>query len=99
MVSKIYARKVMRMGREPEHSLMVTIPRKICTELQIGKGTMLYFKLEENCFVVSKDSKFLDGITENNNGDTDTIEAANHVTKEKEKDIIIDGISLADLQY
>ncbi|MGH2613085.1 MAG: AbrB/MazE/SpoVT family DNA-binding domain-containing protein, partial [Rhabdochlamydiaceae bacterium] len=59
MTQKIYARSVMKMGHEPQHSLMVTIPRKICTELQIGKGTNLYFKLEGNRFVVSKDTKFL----------------------------------------
>ncbi len=97
---KNHARRVMKMGRKPKHSFMVTIPRKICNILQIKKGTKLYFKLEGNRFVVSKDSKFLDGITESNNDDTVTIEAVNHATKEKERrDIISDGISLADLQY
>ena len=99
MVSKIYARRVMKMGREPKHSFMVTIPRDICNILQIEKGIRLYFKLEENRFVISKDIKFLDGITESSN-DENTVKTANEITKEKERnDIIADGISLADLQY
>lgn len=100
MVPKIYARSVMMMGREPQHSLMVIIPRKIWEALQINKGTRLYFKLEDNGFVVSKDSKFLDDSTESSNDDMNTIKAANHMQKEKERrDVIVDGISLADLQY
>ncbi|MGI0073706.1 MAG: AbrB/MazE/SpoVT family DNA-binding domain-containing protein [Nitrosotalea sp.] len=96
MIQKIYARRVMRMGHEPEHSLMVTIPKKICDILQIEKGTKLYFKLEENRFVVSKDSKFLDDDT--NNSNYTTIESIK--SKEKAKgDVIVQGASLADLQY
>ncbi|MDE1816789.1 MAG: AbrB/MazE/SpoVT family DNA-binding domain-containing protein [Thaumarchaeota archaeon] len=98
MTQKIHARRVMKMGQEPQHSLMVTIPRKICNALQIEKGNMLYFKLEENHFVVSKDSKFLECSTENSNDDTVTIGIQNHTTKEKEN-IIVKGISLANLQY
>lgn len=86
------------MGQDPQHSLMVTIPRKICNTLQIEKGTMLYFKLEENRFVVTKNSKFLECSTENSNDDTVTIGIQNNITKEK-KDVIVKGISLADLQY
>jgi bifunctional DNA-binding transcriptional regulator/antitoxin component of YhaV-PrlF toxin-antitoxin module len=100
MVSKIYSRRVMKIGHEPRHSFMVTIPRNICNVLQIEKGTRLYFKLEENRFVVSKDIKFLDSITESSNDDTVTVKSANEITKEKERnDIILDRISLADLQY
>lgn len=50
----------MRMGREPRHSLMITIPRKICRELNIEKGSKLYFKLDNDRFVVSKESNFLE---------------------------------------
>ncbi|MDE1862957.1 MAG: AbrB/MazE/SpoVT family DNA-binding domain-containing protein [Thaumarchaeota archaeon] len=99
MTQKIHARRVMKMGREPKHSLMVTIPRKICNELQIEKGTRLYFKPEGNHFVVSKDSKFLAIRTENGNDDTTTIDAGNDITKEKKKNVMVHGISLADLQY
>lgn len=99
MTQKIYARGVVKIGREPRHSLMVTIPKKICDALQIEKGTRLYFKLEENRFVVSKDDKFLNGSKEGSNSDTMTIETASEVTKEKEKDVTVDGISLSDLQY
>ncbi len=88
----------MRMGREPEHSLTVTIPKKICESLQIEKGTILYFKLEKNRFVISKDSKFLDSITGNSNDDTITIESVKS-TKEKKEDVIVDVVSLSDLQY
>ncbi|MDE1862093.1 MAG: AbrB/MazE/SpoVT family DNA-binding domain-containing protein [Thaumarchaeota archaeon] len=98
MTQKIYARSVMKMGHEPQHSLMVTIPRKICKILQIEKGTILYFKLEENRFVVSKDRKFLECSPEDIHDDTATIESLNQITKEK-RNVIMDGISLADLQY
>ncbi|MGI0101244.1 MAG: hypothetical protein ACREA7_01455 [Nitrosotalea sp.] len=93
MVPKIYARSVMMMGREPQHSLMVIIPRKIWEALQINKGTRLYFKLEENGFVVSKDVKFL----EDNLQDRDAGESIE--LKKENGNIIVDGISLADLQY
>jgi len=105
MLTKIYSRSVMKMGREPEHSLMVTIPRKICEKLQIEKGTRLYFKLEDCMFVVSKDSKSLHNDAINNNDDTATIESIkqtkeeNHEYKKGEKEIIVDGVSLAELQY
>jgi antitoxin component of MazEF toxin-antitoxin module len=100
MIPKIYARSVMKMGREPKHSLMVIIPKRICEKLQIEKGTRLYFKLENCIFAVSKDSKFLDNGTDNND-DMITIESTNQITKEKENkiDAIVDGVSLADLQY
>ena len=61
---QIHARRVMKMGREPRHSLMVTIPRKICKSLQIDKGAILYFKLEGNGFVVSKEAGTLEDNTE-----------------------------------
>ncbi|MDE1766451.1 MAG: AbrB/MazE/SpoVT family DNA-binding domain-containing protein [Thaumarchaeota archaeon] len=95
MIQKIHARSVMRMGREPRHSLMVTIPREICNALQIEKGNMLYFKLEGNKFAVSKDSKFehTDG-----NDNTTTVESI-APTKEKKMDISMTGVSLSDLQY
>ena len=48
------------MGREPRHSLMVTIPRKICRELNIEKGTKLYFKKYNDRFIVSKETRFLE---------------------------------------
>jgi bifunctional DNA-binding transcriptional regulator/antitoxin component of YhaV-PrlF toxin-antitoxin module len=101
MTQKIFERSVMKMGREPEHSLTVTIPKKICEKLQIEKGTRLYFKLEDCMFIVSKDSKSLyyDGI--NNSGCTTTIESTKP-TKEngnKKKEVIVDGMSLAELQY
>lgn len=102
MIPKIYARKVMKMGREPEHSLMVTIPRKICESLQIEKSTILYFKLEENRFVVSKDIKSLDGTVSNNNYTITTMESANPITKEngnKKEEVMVDGVSLVELQY
>jgi len=95
----------MKMGREPEHSLMVTIPKRICEKLQIEKGTRLYFKLEDCRFVVSKDIKSLDNDGINNNNDTTIIESIkqtkgeNQEDKKGEKDIIVDGVSLADLQY
>lgn len=98
MIQKIHARSVMKMGQESRHSLMVTIPRKICNALQIEKGDILYFKLEENSFVVSKDRKFLECSPEKSNDDTVTIESLNQITKEK-KNVIVDGISLTDLQY
>lgn len=97
MIQKIYARSVMKMGHESRHSLMVTIPREICTELQIGKGTKLYFKLEGCRFVVSKDGKFFES-TDSNDG-TITIESIEHVKEKKERDISVGGVSLADLQY
>ena len=87
----------MRMGHEPRHSLMVTIPREICTEIQIGKGTRLYFKLEENKFVVSKDVKFLEST--DSNDDIITIESIAPAKEKKEMDISVAGVSLADLQY
>lgn len=93
--TRIYARRVVKMGRESKHSLMVTIPRKICIELQIEKGTKIYFKLETNRFVVSKDDKFLESRDGNDN--TTTIESV--VSTKEKKDVIVDGISLADLQY
>lgn len=95
----------MKMGREPEYSLMVTIPKKICEKLQIEKGTRLYFKLEDYTFVVSKDSKSLYNDDINNNDDTTMIESIKQTKEENpedkkgEKDIIVDGMSLADLQY
>lgn len=98
MEQKIYARSVMKIGREPQHSLMVTIPRKICKYLQIEKGTRLYFKLEENRFVVSKEIKFLGNITENSNDSTVRVNSSDQTKKERE-DITVQGISLADLQY
>ncbi len=102
MVQKIFERIVMKMGREPEHSLTVTIPKKICEKLQIEKGTRLYFKLEENRFVVSKDIKSLDGMTSNYNHTITTIESTNPITKEngnKKEEVIVDDVSLAELQY
>ena len=104
MIPKIYSRSVMKMGREPEHSLMVTIPKRICEKLQIEKGTRLYFKLEGCKFVVSKDSKSLDN-DDINNDDTTIIESIkqtkeeSHLDKKEEEDVIVDGVSLADLQY
>jgi len=91
----------MKMGREPEHSLMVTIPKKICESLQIEKGIILYFKLEESRFVVSKDIKSLYGITCNDDSST-AIESTNLITKEngnKKEEVIVDGVSLVELQY
>ena len=102
MVQKIFERSVMKMGREPEHSLTVTIPKKICEKLQIEKGTRLYFKLEENRFVVSKDIKSLDGMTSNDNYTITTIESTNPITKEndnKKEEVIVDDVSLVELQY
>ncbi|MFZ0185092.1 MAG: AbrB/MazE/SpoVT family DNA-binding domain-containing protein [Nitrosotalea sp.] len=105
MIPKIFSRRVMKMGREPEHSLMVTIPKRICEKLQIEKGTKLYFKLEDCKFVVSKDSKYLDNDDINNNDDTTLVEfikqtkEENQEDKKGEKDIIVDGVSLAELQY
>ena len=102
MIQKIFERIVMKMGREPEHSLTVTIPKKICKSLQIEKGTRLYFKLEENRFVVSKDIKSLDGMTSNDNYTITTIESTNPITKEngnKKEEVIVDDVSLAELQY
>ncbi len=102
MVPKICARKVMKMGREPEHSLMVTIPKKICESLQIEKGIILYFKLEESKFVVSKDIKSLDNIASNDNGTITTIESTDPITKEngnKKEEVIVDDVSLVELQY
>lgn len=101
MIQKIFERSVMKMGREPEHSLTVTIPKKICENLQIEKSTILYFKLEDGRFVVSKDIKSLDNIVSNDNG-TITIIDSTKPTKEngnKKKEIIADGVSLAELQY
>ena len=105
MIPKIYSRRVMKMGREPEHSLMVTIPKKIYEKLQIEKGTKLYFKLEDCRFVVSKDIKSLDNDGINNNDDTTIIESIkqtneeNQEDKKGEEDVIVDGVSLAELQY
>ncbi|MDE1765820.1 MAG: AbrB/MazE/SpoVT family DNA-binding domain-containing protein [Thaumarchaeota archaeon] len=97
MASKIFTRKVMMIGREPECSLIVTIPRKICNALGIGKGTRLYFKLEGNSFIVSKDCEPIDDKVENSNG---TLTKTGHVEKtKKDGEIIVGGISLADLQY
>jgi antitoxin component of MazEF toxin-antitoxin module len=98
MEQKIYTRSVMRMGREPEHSLIVTIPRKICGALQIEKGTRLYFKLEENRFVVSKEIKSLENVTENRNDSTVTVNSSDQTKKER-GDITVQGISLVDLRY
>ena len=67
MKRNIFTRKVKRLGREPEHSLMVTIPRKICNALKIEKGTKLYFKLEGNNFIVSKDCEPVDTKVEDGN--------------------------------
>lgn len=97
MIHKIYIRSVIKMGRESRHSLMVTIPREICSELQIGKGTKLYFKLEGRRFVVSKDSKFLESTDSNDN--TITIKSIEPAKEKKEMDISVAGVSLADLQY
>ncbi|HET7337280.1 MAG TPA: AbrB/MazE/SpoVT family DNA-binding domain-containing protein [Candidatus Nitrosotalea sp.] len=102
MIQKIFERIVMRMGREPEHSLTVTIPKKICESLQIEKGTRLYFKLEENRFVVSRDIKSLDGTVSNNNYTNTAIDSMEPITKEngnKKKEIMVDGVSLVELQY
>jgi len=102
MIQKIFERSVMKMGREPEHSLTVTIPKKICEKLQIEKGARLYFKLEGNKFIVSKDTKSLDNMVSNDNGAITTIESINPITKEngnKKKEVIADGVSLAELQY
>ena len=88
----------MKMGRESRHSLMVTIPREICSELQIGKGTTLYFKLEGCRFVVSKDDKFLESIDDNHDGAI-TIESIEPAKEKKEIDINVGGVSLANLQY
>ena len=102
MIQKIFERIVIRMGREPEHSLTVTIPRKICESLQIEKGARLYFKLEENRFVVSKDIKSLDGAVNNDNCTITAIDFIDKITKEngnKKKEVIADGVSLAKLQY
>lgn len=94
MIPKIFSRRVMKMGREPEHSLMVTIPKRICEKLQIEKGTKLYFNLEDCRFVVSKYIKSLD------NDDTTTIESIKQTKEEDKKEkIIVDGVSLAELQY
>ena len=98
MEQKIYTRNVIRMGQEPEHSLMVTIPRKICVALQIERGTRLYFKFEENRFVVSKEGKFLENVTENRNDGTATINSSDQTKKEREN-ITVQGIPLADLRY
>ena len=86
------------MGREPKHSLMVTIPRKICEALQIEKGTRLYLKLEDNRFIVSKEERFLWSRTEDNSNGTIT-NGTSDQTKKERKDITIHGISLADLGY
>ncbi|HEX5457140.1 MAG TPA: AbrB/MazE/SpoVT family DNA-binding domain-containing protein [Candidatus Nitrosotalea sp.] len=102
MISKIYARSVIKMGREPEHSFMVTIPKKICEKLQIEKGTRLYFKFEDYRFVVSKNIKSLENNDINNNDNITMIESIkqeNQEYKKEEKEIIMDGVSLADLQY
>jgi bifunctional DNA-binding transcriptional regulator/antitoxin component of YhaV-PrlF toxin-antitoxin module len=102
MIQKIFERSVMKMGREPEHSLTVTIPKKICEKLQIEKGARLYFKLEESRFVVSKDIRSLDNMVSNDNYTITTIESVNPITKEngnKKKEVIVDGVSLAELQY
>jgi antitoxin component of MazEF toxin-antitoxin module len=104
MIPKIDSRSVMKMGSEPEHSLMVTIPKRICEKLQIEKGTRLYFKLEDYRFTVSKDSKFLDNDDINNDDDTTSIEFIKQTKEEnqedkKEEDVIVDGVSLAELQY
>lgn len=96
MTQKIYSRSVIQLGHESKHSLMVTIPRKICEDLQIEKGIRLYFKLEGSRFVVSKDTKSLDDIICKDN---DTITTTESLKTEKEKKIIVEGISLADLQY
>ena len=86
------------MCREPKHSLMVTIPRKICEALQIEKGTRLYLKLEDNRFIVSKEERFLWSRTEDNSNGTIT-NGTSDQTKKERKDITIHGISLADLGY
>lgn len=102
MIQKIFERIVIRMGREPEHSLTVTIPKKICEFLQIEKGARLYFKLEENRFVVSKDIKSLDGTVSNYNDTITTIDSMEPITKEngdKKEEVITDDVSLAELQY
>ena len=101
MIPKIYARSVIKMGHEPKHSFMVTIPKKICERLQIEKGTRLYFKLEDCRFAVSKNIKSLDDNNSVSNNDSIiSIEPINQMTNEKEKrDVIVDGVSLADLQY
>lgn len=103
MIQKIYVRSVMKMGREPEHSLMVTIPKKICKSLQIEKGVKLYFKLEDCRFAVSRDSKFLDN-ADNRNDNITMIESKptkeeKQEHKKEENEIIVAGVSLADLQY
>jgi antitoxin component of MazEF toxin-antitoxin module len=98
MIQRIYERSVIQMGYKPKHSFMVTIPRKICESLQIEKGTRLYFKLEGNRFVVSNDIKSLDDIICKDSDSVATIESTK-TKKEDKEDIIVDGISLADLRY
>lgn len=88
---KIYARHVVRIGREPRHSFAVTIPRKICRTLQIEKGSVLYFRLAGNAFVASKEKPVI-AMAE------PTITRENEPKKEK-GDVTVAGISLADLQY
>ena len=98
MIQKIFERSVMKMGREPEHSLTVTIPKKICEKLQIEKGARLYFKLEENRFVISKDIKSLDNMISSDNGAITIIESTKENGNKKEE-VMADGVSLAELQY
>ncbi|WP_166389716.1 AbrB/MazE/SpoVT family DNA-binding domain-containing protein [Candidatus Nitrosotalea sp. TS] len=99
MTQKIYERHAMRLGHQTRYSLMVTIPKKICKALQIEKNTRLYFKLEGCKFVVSRDIKSLEDAMCNDNNTVETIESTKKENGSKEKEIIVDGISLADLQY
>lgn len=98
MTKKIYERHAMQLGSQSRHSLMVTIPKKICESLQIEKGTKLYFKHEGCKITVSKDIKFLEDATYTDNSTVATIESTKKENG-KNKEIMVDGISLADLQY
>lgn len=86
---KIQSRKVLMIGRESRHSLAVTIPAKICKALKIEKGTVLYFKLEENHLVVSKEKPF----------QTDAADVIKLQESKKVEDVKLEGISLSDLHY
>jgi antitoxin component of MazEF toxin-antitoxin module len=87
IASKIFARKVLKIGHESSHSLAVTIPAKICKALQIEKGTTLYFKLDGNNVMVSKEK--LLGIISN----------STESESKKEEDVRMREISLSDLHY
>ncbi len=86
---KIPSRKVLRIGHKSRFSLAVTIPSKICKALKIEKGTVLYFKLEGNYLLVSKEKSF------------QTEEACVIELQESKKveDVKVGEISLSDLHY